>query len=103
MCRQEEAGKSKSQSNDELVSTLNEEQIKASSIEPNRVSQWKNKNDEVSSQFPSWIEALPASQQFVILSGSMFLFFGVHNLLQEAIMKVPGFEGVMLTYMEVLG
>lgn len=39
-----------------------------------------------------------------ILSLSMFLCFGIHNLLQEAIMKTPGFKfGVMLAYFEVLG
>jgi hypothetical protein len=65
---------------------------------------WKNKNDASTNQIPAFLEVLPQSQQFVILSCSMFLFFGAHNLLQEAIMKVPGFEhGVMLSYMEVLG
>ena len=65
--------------------------------------QWKDVNNSSSSQLPAFIESLSPSQQFVTIAGSMFLFFGVHNLLQEAIMKVPGFEGVMLTYMEVLG
>ena len=64
---------------------------------------WKDNNDPNSSQLPSFVEALTPAQQFVVLSSCMFLFFGVHNLLQEAIMKVPGFEGVMLSYMEVLG
>ena len=41
--------------------------------------------------------------QFVLLSSTMFIFFGIHNILQEAMMKVPGFHGVMLSYMEVLG
>ena len=39
-----------------------------------------------------------------LLSITMFICFGIHNLLQEAIMKTPGFKfGVMLAYMEVLG
>jgi len=34
----------------------------------------------------------------------LFLFFGIHNLLQEAIMSFPGFRwGMMLGYLEVLG
>lgn len=34
----------------------------------------------------------------------MFLFFGIHNYLQEAIINVPGFKyGVMLGFMEVFG
>lgn len=41
--------------------------------------------------------------KFFLLSGTMFIFFGIHNILQEAMMKVPGFNGVMLSYMEVLG
>ena len=49
-------------------------------------------------------ESLPGQVQFVILTMSMFLFFGAHNLLQEAMMRIPGFKhGVMLGYMEVLG
>ncbi len=85
----------------EITTTVTNEKMNVK--KQNQAVQWKNKNDADSSQLPVWIEALPQSQQFVLLSGCMFLFFGVHNLLQEAIMKVPGFEGVMLSYMEVLG
>lgn len=49
-------------------------------------------------------ELLPASVQFSVLVGGVFLFFGVHNLLQEAIMIM--FEnkfGIMLGFFEVLG
>lgn len=50
------------------------------------------------------LESLPPEQQFIILAILMFLFFGVHNVLQEAIMKFEGFTyGVMLGYMEVVG
>lgn len=50
------------------------------------------------------LASLPPGQQFVILAILMFLFFGVHNVLQEAIMKFEGFTyGVMLGYMEVVG
>jgi len=51
----------------------------------------------------SFFESLTAAQQFALLGLGMFLFFGAHNVLQEAIMKVPGFSfGVMLGYLEVL-
>lgn len=51
-----------------------------------------------------FFESLSDPQQFALLSLGMFLFFGAHNVLQEAIMKVPGFSyGVMLGYLEVLG
>jgi hypothetical protein len=42
--------------------------------------------------------------QFTILAFGVFLFFGLHNYLQEAIMSVPGWHfGVMLGYWEVFG
>lgn len=50
------------------------------------------------------IDALSPIQQFLILGCGVFVFFGTHNVLQEAMMKIPGFEfGVMLGYMEVVG
>lgn len=49
-------------------------------------------------------EDLDKTQQFAILAVGMFIFFGAHNVLQEAMMKVEGFTyGVMLGYMEVVG
>lgn len=52
----------------------------------------------------SFIDSLPETSQFVVLSFLMFLFFGAHNVLQEAMTALPGFEyGVMLGYMEVIG
>jgi hypothetical protein len=49
-------------------------------------------------------EHLGKTQQFAVLAVGMFIFFGAHNVLQEAMMKVEGFTyGVMLGYMEVLG
>jgi len=51
---------------------------------------------------PSWLRRSGGSLPF--LTFNMFLFFGIHNVLQEAIMKEPGFQhGVMLGYFEVLG
>jgi len=51
-----------------------------------------------------FIDSLPKSVQLVLLTVGMFVFFGAHNLLQEAFIKLPGFEfGVMLGYMEVIG
>ena len=46
---------------------------------------------------------LSSAQQFILLSSTIFVFFGLHNILQEAMMNVPGFPAVMLAYMEVLG
>jgi solute carrier family 35 (adenosine 3'-phospho 5'-phosphosulfate transporter), member B3 len=49
-------------------------------------------------------EGLHPDVQFAVLVGGVFLFFGIHNYLQEAIMHVDGFRfGVMLGYFEVLG
>lgn len=43
--------------------------------------------------------------QFTILVSGVFVFFGIHNYLQEAIIHVENFRthGVMLGYFEVLG
>jgi adenosine 3'-phospho 5'-phosphosulfate transporter B3 len=50
------------------------------------------------------IDTLSPAAQFLVLGCGVFLFFGIHNYLQEAIMAVPDFKfGVMLGYMEVLG
>jgi len=49
-------------------------------------------------------KSLSSTNQFALLSISMIILFSVHNVLQEAIMKLPNFKyGVMLGYMEVLG
>ena len=51
----------------------------------------------------TFFESLPKQMQLASLTIMMFVFFGAHNVLQEAIMKVPGFSyGVMLGYVEVL-
>jgi hypothetical protein len=51
-----------------------------------------------------WFERLTSPVQFTLLVCGVFLFFGIHNYLQEAIMHVPGFTfGVMLGWLEVLG
>jgi hypothetical protein len=48
------------------------------------------------------LDVLSPTQQFIFLACGVFVFFGTHNVLQEAIMKIPGFEfGVMLGYLEV--
>lgn len=50
------------------------------------------------------LDVLSPTVQFSILACGVFIFFGTHNVLQEAMMKIPGFEyGVMLGYMEVVG
>lgn len=53
---------------------------------------------------PVGIDVLSGPMQFALLGTGVFFFFGIHNILQEAMMKVPGFNyGVMLGYMEVIG
>ena len=52
----------------------------------------------------SKLETLPRSVQFITLALCVFLFFGIHNVLQEAMINTEGFKfGVMLGWMEVLG
>ncbi|EEC45098.1 predicted protein [Phaeodactylum tricornutum CCAP 1055/1] len=54
--------------------------------------------------FSEQFEEFPSKLQFAVLACAVFLFFGLHNFLQEAIMNVEGFHrGVMLGYTEVLG
>ena len=49
-------------------------------------------------------ESLSKSMQLILLTLGMLVFFGTHNILQEAITKIPNFKfGVMLGYMEVIG
>jgi adenosine 3'-phospho 5'-phosphosulfate transporter B3 len=49
-------------------------------------------------------EMMSSNTQFAILGSAVFVFFGIHNYLQEAIMNVPGWNyGVMLGFFEVLG
>jgi solute carrier family 35 (adenosine 3'-phospho 5'-phosphosulfate transporter), member B3 len=46
-----------------------------------------------------------STAQFLILGIGVFVFFGIHNYLQEAIMHLPGFQsyGIMLGWFEVFG
>jgi hypothetical protein len=51
-----------------------------------------------------YFDSLPPLAQFFILSFLTFLFFGAHNVLQEAMVALPGFDfAMMLGYMEVIG
>lgn len=55
---------------------------------------------------PKWrgLDTLSPPLQFAVLACGVVFFFGTHNVLQEAMVKIPGFQyGVMLGYMEVLG
>jgi len=61
-------------------------------------------NPAVAKDDETFLNSLPPSQQFLLLAVAMMFFFGIHNVLQEAIMKFPDFKyGIMLGYMEVLG
>jgi solute carrier family 35 (adenosine 3'-phospho 5'-phosphosulfate transporter), member B3 len=67
-------------------------------------------NKKMVQQWCSWstwsdiFDRLPTSMQFSILVVAVCIFFGLHNLLQEAIMgEMQHSFGVMLGYTEVLG
>lgn len=50
------------------------------------------------------IDDLPRPFQFIALGLCVFFWFGIHNVLQEAMINTEGFTfGVMLGWMEVLG
>ena len=52
----------------------------------------------------SLLDGMSPTVQFGVLAFGVFLFFGLHNFLQEAITTIPGFHfGVMLGFLEVLG
>jgi len=60
--------------------------------------------DKNMKQLGTNFENFPPPVQFALLGSGVFFFFGIHNILQEAMMKIPGFNyGVMLGYMEVIG
>lgn len=50
-------------------------------------------------------QTLPEPLRFIVLAGCVFLFFGAHNYLQEAISRMDGFQGLgsILGYLEVVG
>ena len=87
--------------------TDDSDEITSSSISKDERSNGvvSNSKDQKSSSFDfKMLDSLSPQLQFALLTAFMFLFFGVHNLLQEAMMRIPGFKhGVMLGYMEVLG
>ena len=52
----------------------------------------------------NWFEKQSPPLQLLVLASGVFIFFGIHNFLQEAIMSIQDFRfGVMLGYFEVLG
>ncbi|KAL3792304.1 hypothetical protein HJC23_006216 [Cyclotella cryptica] len=96
-------------SHDEAVSST---PSKSSSDSTSRTAPHPNADAGLGSAF---LDALPATQQMIIVSLLMFLFFGMHNVLQEAIVvmlsesasRTPGetkVDGtIMLGYAEVVG
>src|SRR6056300_1331361 len=61
-------------------------------------------NNNIGTILANKLETLPRSVQFVTLALCVFFFFGIHNVLQEAMLNTEGFTfGVMLGWMEVLG
>lgn len=62
------------------------------------------KGIQVLAMLEQQFEQLGKTAQFLLLVGGVFLFFGIHNLLQETMMSIDGFNfGIMLGYMEVFG
>jgi len=93
--------------NDELS---NEDDASCSTIErkssEGRLTIINNKVNKCDSTLPgkSSDDDSAPSAHFWLLTLTMFVFFGAHNILQEAIMKVPEFtHGIMLGYLEVVG
>lgn len=68
-----------------------------------------NNNDnpgtnDIGAILSSRIDVLPRAVQFISLAVCVFFFFGIHNVIQEAMINTEGFTfGVMLGWMEVLG
>mmetsp|Transcript_29678 Transcript_29678/g.81576 ORF Transcript_29678/g.81576 Transcript_29678/m.81576 type:complete len:363 (-) Transcript_29678:1139-2227(-) len=61
-------------------------------------------NQQPLNNYMEFFEHLHTSVQFAILVFGVFVFFGIHNFLQEAIMQIQEKKfGVMLGYTEVLG
>lgn len=61
-------------------------------------------NANIGTYLSNKLDILPKSAQFITLASCVFFFFGIHNVLQEAMINTDGFTfGVMLGWMEVLG
>jgi hypothetical protein len=74
------------------------------SNDDNNMNGSNSNNKNTTNTMNNWFDKLTSPVQFCVLASGVFLFFGIHNYLQEAIMSVPGFKfGVMLGYLEVLG
>lgn len=76
------------------------------SAEVSKDNEWTSKPTiaKATKDDQQFFESLSSTNQFALLSMSMIVLFSIHNVLQEAIMKIPDFNyGVMLGYMEVLG
>jgi hypothetical protein len=89
--------------NRECTPASQKEEFETSAI-GTQISAIVMKEQEVPSSLTNAFESFSPPLQFTILGCGVFLFFGLHNYLQEAMMNIPGFQfGVMLGYMEVLG
>jgi adenosine 3'-phospho 5'-phosphosulfate transporter B3 len=61
-------------------------------------------NNNLGNLLSAKLDTLPKAAQFLTLALCVFFFFGIHNVLQEAMINTDGFQfGVMLGWMEVLG
>ena len=89
---------------EEVATTITDECPTTPSKSEFRVIKSPVNQNNMGSLLSNKIDALPKAAQFVILALCVFFFFGIHNVLQEAMINTEGFTfGVMLGWMEVLG
>ena len=89
---------------EEVATTITDECPTTPSKSEFRVIKSPVNQNNMGSLLSNKIDALPKAVQFVILALCVFFFFGIHNVLQEAMINTEGFTfGVMLGWMEVLG
>ena len=88
--------------NDECPTTPSKHLTRTSIVIAN--SSGNGNSNNIGSILSNHIDTLPKSIQFILLALCVFFFFGIHNVLQEAMINTDGFHfGVMLGWMEVLG
>jgi adenosine 3'-phospho 5'-phosphosulfate transporter B3 len=89
---------------EEVATTITDECPTTPSKSEFRVFKSPVNQNNMGSLLSNKIDALPKAAQFIILALCVFFFFGIHNVLQEAMINTEGFTfGVILGWMEVLG
>ena len=96
MCQITNNGQSSTLSNSQAPNMTNSLATKEVTYESQEVDE-KNENIDK-------FGTLPRSVQLITLTLGMCVFFGTHNVMQEAFMKLPDYDyAVMLGYMEMVG